>query len=96
MDFVARFLGRRIRYTYRVEELVAGERLVMSTAQGPFPMRTEYTWHAVGAGTRMTLRNTGEPSGFASVAVPVLEAAPRRATTKDLARLTAILERRSS
>jgi hypothetical protein len=95
MDFVARFLGRRIAYTYRVEELVPGERLLMSTAQGPFPMRTEYTWQAVDDGTRMTLRNTGEPSGFASVAAPVMEAAMRRATTKDLARLAVILERRS-
>jgi hypothetical protein len=43
----------------------------------------------------MTLRNTGEPSGFASVAAPVMEAAMRQATTKDLARLVAILERRS-
>jgi hypothetical protein len=58
-------------------------------------MRTEYTWQAVDDGTRMTLRNTGEPSGFASVAAPVMEAAMRQATTKDLARLVAILERRS-
>jgi uncharacterized protein YndB with AHSA1/START domain len=96
LDFVARFLGRRIAYTYRVLELVPRERLVMSTAQGPFPMRTEYTWQAVDGGTRMTLRNTGEPSGFASVAAPVMRAAMRRATTKDLARLAEIVERRAT
>ncbi|AEG44772.1 SRPBCC family protein [Isoptericola variabilis] len=95
MEFVARFLGRRIAYTYRVEELEPGERLVMSTAQGPFPMRTEYTWSAAPGGTLMTLRNTGEPSGFASVAAPVMEAAMRRATTKDLARLASLLEARA-
>jgi uncharacterized protein YndB with AHSA1/START domain len=94
MDFVARFLGRRIAYTYRVEELVPGERLVMATAQGPFPMRTEYTWEPVGDGTRMTLRNTGEPSGFVSVAAPIMAAAMRRATNKDLARLAQLVERR--
>jgi hypothetical protein len=38
--FVAQFLGRRIAYTYEVKELVPGERLVMSTAEGPFPMET--------------------------------------------------------
>ncbi len=96
LDFVARFLGRRIAYTYRVEELVPGQRLVMSTAQGPFPMRTEYTWQAVDDGTRMTLRNTGEPSGFASIAATVMQAAMRRATTKDLARLAEIVERRAT
>ena len=43
MDFVARFLGRRLAYTYEVVELVPGERLVMRTAD-PFPMETTYTW----------------------------------------------------
>jgi uncharacterized protein YndB with AHSA1/START domain len=92
LDFVARFLGRRIGYTYRVTELVPARRLVMSTAQGPFPMETTYTWEPIERGTRMTLRNTGEPSGFARVGAGVMEKAIRRSTTKDLARLKAILE----
>jgi uncharacterized protein YndB with AHSA1/START domain len=93
MDFVARFLGRRMAYTYRVTDFVPGERLVMSTERGPFPMETTYTWNAVEGGTRMTLRNTGLPSGFARLGAAVLEKAMRRTTTKDLARLKAILER---
>ena len=93
MDFVATFLGRRLAYTYEVVELVPGERLVMQTAQGPFPMRTTYTWEPTPAGTRMTLRNTGTPSGFSRMSAPVLSLAMRRATTKDLHRLKAVLER---
>jgi hypothetical protein len=93
IDFVASFLGRRLAYTYRVIELVDGERLVMETAQGPFPMRTTYTWAPVDGGTRMTLRNTGSPTGFSKVSAPVMATAMRRATTKDLARLKGILER---
>ncbi len=42
--FLAQFLGRRLAYTYEVREWVAGERFVMSTAQGPFPMEATYTW----------------------------------------------------
>ena len=42
--FAAHFLGRRLEYTYQVTEFVPGERLVMRTAQGPFPMETTYTW----------------------------------------------------
>ena len=72
--FVARFLGRRLSYTYEVRELVPGERLVMSTAEGPFPMETTYTWaDARGGATRMTLRNRGEPAGFSKVAAPLMQ-----------------------
>jgi uncharacterized protein YndB with AHSA1/START domain len=93
MAFVARFLGRRLAYTYEVVELVPGERLVMRTAQGPFPMETTYTWEPVDAGrTRMTLRNRGEPAGFGSAAAPVMAAAIRRANRKDLAALKQRLE----
>ena len=93
MAFVARFLGRRLAYTYEVAELVPGERLVMRTADGPFPMETTYTWEALDAGaTRMTLRNRGRPAGFATVAGPFLAAAMRRANQKDLAALRTRLE----
>jgi len=91
--FVAQFLGRRMAYTYEIVELVPAERLVMRTAQGPFPMETTYAWAAVGdAATRMTLRNRGEPAGFAKVTAPMMAAAMRRANGKDLRRLKAILE----
>lgn len=93
MAFVAHFLGRRIAYTYEVRELVPGERLVMSTDEGPFPMETTYTWQdTADGGTRMMLRNAGEPSGFGKVTAPVMAGAMRRANRKDLARLKSILE----
>jgi uncharacterized protein YndB with AHSA1/START domain len=91
--FVARFLGRRLEYTYEIRELVRGERLVMSTSDGPFPMETTYTWaETVSGGTRMTLRNRGEPSGFSKVAGPMMAAAMRRANRKDLEQLKQLLE----
>ena len=93
LDFVAQFLGRRLAYTYEVVELVPERRLVMRTADGPFPMETTYTWEPAGEGaTRMTLRNRGDPSGFSRVAAPIMERMMRRATTKDLARLKDLLE----
>jgi Polyketide cyclase / dehydrase and lipid transport len=90
--FVAQFLGRRFAYTYEVREWVPGERFVMSTTEGPFPMETTYAWEDSAHGTRMTLRNRGEPSGFARVTAPVMAAAMRRANRKDLRRLKQILE----
>jgi hypothetical protein len=93
LAFVASFLGRRLAYTYEVVEWVPGERLVMRTAQGPFPMETTYTWTADGEGrTRMTLRNRGEPRGFAKVGAPVMAAQMRRANRADLDRLKSLLE----
>ena len=96
MDFVARFLGRTLAYTYEVVELVPGQRLVMRTPQGPFPMETTYTWQALtGTRTRITLRTRGEPAGFGRVAAPVMAAAMRRANDKDLPNLKRILERQT-
>ncbi len=93
--FVARFLGRRLAYTYEVRELEPGVRLVMSTADGPFAMETTYSWADTSrGGTAMKLRNRGEPSGFKGLAAPVLVRAMRSANRKDLALLKRLLEAR--
>jgi uncharacterized membrane protein len=95
LAFVARFLGRRLEYTYEIAELVPGERLVMRTAQGPFPMETTYSWAPTSTGaTHMTLRNRGEPAGFSKAIAPFMAGAVRRANRRDLARLKSILEAR--
>ena len=92
--FVAEFLGRRLTYTYEITELVPDQRLVMRTAEGPFPMETTYTWADAGPGaTRMTLRNRGEPAGFARALAPIMGTAVRRANRGDLRRLKEVLER---
>ena len=91
--FVATFLGRVLTYTYEITDLIPGERLVMQTAEGPFPMETSYTWATVsGDRTHMTLRNCGNPHGFLSLAAPFMAAAVRRANRKDLAKLQRVLE----
>ncbi len=94
VSFVARVLGRHLAYTYELVELVPGERLVMRTQQGPFPMETTYPWAPAGpAATRMVLRNRGEPARFSRVVAPLVAPAMRRANRADLEALKAILER---
>ena len=91
--FVARFLGRELQYTYEILEHVPGKRLVMRTAQGPFPMETTYTWDDHGPdATRMTLRNRGMPAGFSMLFAPFMSMAVRRANRKDLSRLKREME----
>jgi uncharacterized protein YndB with AHSA1/START domain len=91
--FRAQFLGRTLDYTYEVRQIEPGRRFVMATAQGPFPMETTYAWDDTADGaTKMSLRNRGEPSGFAAVTAPVIAMAMRRANEADLRRLKALLE----
>lgn len=93
--FVADFLGRRLEYTYEIVEWQPDTRLIMRTADGPFPMETTYEWAPADAGaTRMTLRNRGMPSGFSTWMSPFMAYAMRRANRKDLARLKDRLESR--
>jgi uncharacterized protein YndB with AHSA1/START domain len=93
MVFMARFLGRRLSYTYEVREIVPTERLVMSTAEGPFAMETTYTWaDTPEGGTLMTLRNRGEPAGFTRLGAPMIAMAMRRANWNDLREIKRILE----
>ena len=95
IEFRAAFLGRSLTYSYAIRQLVLGRRLVMATAEEPFPMETTYTWEDTSPeSTRMTLRNRGEPRGFASMAAPLLERAMLRANRKDLARLKQVIEDR--
>ena len=100
LAFVAHFLGRPLAYTYEIIDFIPGERMVMRTAEGPFPMETTCTWKTRSESqTRMTLRNRGEPGGFSKVVTPFMAAAMRRATRKDLARLKmcwSVRSRRSS
>jgi hypothetical protein len=91
--FTSEFLGKRLEYTYEVVALVPAERFVMRSDRGPFQMETTYEWEdAPDGATLMTLRNRGEPTGFAGLAAPLLATAVRRATSNDLARLKSLLE----
>jgi uncharacterized membrane protein len=93
LAFSARFLGRTLDYVYEIIELLPGQRLVMRTAQGPFPMQTTYAWTPEAAGsTRMVLRNTGSPAGFSKLAGAVMAPMMRRAMRKDLRKLKELLE----
>jgi hypothetical protein len=91
---VAKFLGKRIEYVNEVVELEPARRLAMRSVKGPFPMRVTYEVEDAGAGTRVRLRNEGDASRAYRFAAPLLAAAVRRATQRDVDRLKRILESR--
>lgn len=91
--FKARFMGKELAYVYEVIEWEPNKKMVMRTADGPFPMETTYTWEDLGEGkTMMTLRNAGAPSGFSKLFKPLMTSMMKKANRKDLQMLKEILE----
>ena len=87
-------MGRKLAYTYEFVELIPRQKLVMRTAEGPFPMETTYTWTAINdKTTKMTLRNKGNPTGFSRLFAPLMATMMRKANTKDLINIKKILDR---
>jgi len=90
--FIAIFMGSELAYTYKVVE-INDNRFVMQTSEGPFPMKTTYEWEKVYENsTRMTLTNSGNPSGFSKLLSPIMGMMIKKENKKDLERLKAILE----
>lgn len=92
--FVAQFLGKQLAYTYEITQYESGKKLVMKTAEGPFPMETTYTWENEDSNrTRMTLRNRGNPNGFSKIFAPLMAFMVKRANRKDLKKIKLLLEK---
>jgi uncharacterized membrane protein len=86
-------LGLPLAYRYTVEDHVPGERTVLRTEEGPFPIETTLAFADAqdGAATDVTLLTTGEKQG-SKLANRILERTLRRTNRKDLERLKELIE----
>ena len=96
IDFVARFLGRRLAYTYEVAELRARRAAGHAHGAGPVPHGDHL--HLGAARRRRHADDAAQPRrarGLLAVVAPFMAAAMRRANRKDLAALRSRLETRA-
>jgi Polyketide cyclase / dehydrase and lipid transport len=90
----ASFLGKRIEYVNRVDELEPGRRLVMRSVKSPFPMVLRYSFEDEADGsTRASVRVQGEPSAIYAIAGPVLSRQVHRSVSRDLRTLRRLVPR---
>jgi hypothetical protein len=92
---VASFMGRRIDYVLRVQEMERGRRLMMRSVKAPFPMVVTYAFEDAegGEATVASVRVQGEPGLMYKLAGPLLARQVRTSVSDDLETLKGLLER---
>jgi uncharacterized membrane protein len=87
-----RFLGRTITWTTEVLEDAPPHRLRLRIVDGPFIGDVEYSIERAGSGSRVRIRNVGQPGLFAFMPRWLTMAAMKSAVRADLARLSALVQ----
>lgn len=94
VERASKFLGRRFSYTIDVVEVEPLRRVEMKTSVGPFPMHVTYTLEPVEGGTRFSIRNRGDATGFFALAGGLLAGAVQRQVQLDVDTLRDLLAAR--
>lgn len=90
---VRKFLGRELRTTMEITELVPRSRWVGKVVKGPVPYTVTITYAETGGGTTYTTRVEGEPTGFFKLAENLIAVQLEKGLAEDFQRLKEILEK---
>lgn len=87
-----RFLGKEIRWETEVTKYEPARLLSMRIDGGPFRGSVSYRIERVGSGSRVAIRNEGEPTAFGWMPSWLIAKAMRGAMGADLTRLQQLVE----
>lgn len=91
--FKTQFLRKKLIYIYVITEYIPGQKLVMRTAEAPFPRQTTYTWQPeANDQTRMSLHNNGHLAGVLKLFSPLIKTIMKKESNRDLKKIKQILE----
>lgn len=92
VEMMGRIGPLRLPYTTIVSEHVPGRKLVLRTTHGIVDLLIEFRWIGAGGGTRVDVSVEGRSTQAKAWVVPLVEAASRRNTRRNLAGLKRTLE----
>lgn len=90
----AAFLGKPIRTTFEVVELVDGSSITIDTVEGTFPIKVTRTVEPLGTGDRcrVSAHVRGTPAGIMGLMSPLMAPMVKRSVDGDYKRLKGLLE----
>ena len=87
-----KFLGQEMKTTLEIIVVEPNAKWASKVVKGPVPYEVIVTFEASGAGTKMTTKVEGEPTGFFKIAEGMVSSQLEKSLAEDGQRLKALLE----
>lgn len=93
VKFKASYIGKEVDIVYEMAQLLPNELVEMKSVQGPFALRTVYTFSPMTQDTtRINVLNEAAPKNVPKIMLGIIKGALQKALDKDLQHLKIILE----
>ena len=84
IQYISRFIGKRITSTVRITEYERNQLLAYETISGPIKVRGRDTFEPLNGKTRLTINHQGRLKGLFRIAEPLLSKIAARGICSDL------------